>query len=90
MLYLILCRIQDTLEAALEALKTQIKKLKISSIQGENVDDAVSLIKSIYKILTGAPASDRSYIPDNFNHTVLKVFQTFWTNTLRVYCYLHH
>ena len=76
MLYLILRRIQDTSEAAMEALKTQIKKLKITSIQGENVDDAVSLIKSTYKILTGASTSDRSYIPDDFNHTVLKVFQT--------------
>ena len=76
MLFLILKRIQDTSESALETFKKQVRKLKISSIKGEDVDVAVSLIKSTYKILTGASTADRSYVPDDFNQTVVKVFQT--------------
>ena len=40
------------------------------------MDVAVSLIKSTYKILSGASTSEHSFVPDDFNHTVIKVFQT--------------
>ena len=76
MLFLILKQIQNTSEAAMESLKTQVRRFKISSITGEDVDVVVSLIKSTYKILSGASTAEHSFIPDDFNHTVIKVFQT--------------
>ena len=60
----------------MESLKAQVRRLKISTIPGKDVDVAVSLIKSTYKILSGASTSEHSFVPDDFNHTVIKVFQT--------------
>ena len=76
MLFLILKKIQDNSESAIEALKTRVTKLKIRDIQGENVDTAVSLIKSTYTTLESASTAERNYIPDDFPQTVLKVMQT--------------
>ena len=75
-LSLILRRIQDVSEDAIEHLKDKIKFLKIKDIPGENVDYAVSLIKSTYRALQSASTGDRTFVPDDFPCTVLKVFQT--------------
>ena len=75
-LFLILKRIQDTSESVMKSLKKQVHNMKISALKGENVDTAVSLIKSTHKVPLGASAPDRSYVPDDFNHTVVKVFMT--------------
>ena len=50
--------------------------MNISKIKGEDVDVTVSLIKDTYKILTEASTPDHSYVPDDFIHTIVKVFQT--------------
>ena len=76
MLFLVLKKIQDNSESAIEALKTRVTKLKIRDIQGENVDVAVSLIKSTYSTLQSASTAERNYVPDDFPQTVLKVLQT--------------
>jgi len=76
MLYIILRRIQDTSESAIEFLKKKVEKLQIKTLKGEDVDLAVSLIKSTYTALQSASTPDRSYVPDDFPKTVLRVLQT--------------
>jgi len=76
MLFLILRRIRNHSETAIEHLKLKIKHLKISEIPGEDVDIAVSLIKSTYLVLQSCSTPDRNQVPDDFASTVLKVFQT--------------
>jgi hypothetical protein len=76
MLFLILRRIQDVSEAAIDHVKAAVIHLKIREIPGENVDKAVSLIKSAYSLFRSASSPCHSYIPDDFNKTILLVFQT--------------
>ena len=76
MLYLILKRIQNVSESAIEHLKIKISKVSIKKIPGENVDNVVSLIKSTHNVLISASTADRNYIPDDFPCQILRVFQT--------------
>jgi hypothetical protein len=76
MLFLILRRIQDVSEAAIDHVKAAVTHLKIREIPGENVDKAVSLIKAAYSLFRSASSPCHSYIPDDFNKTILTVFQT--------------
>lgn len=76
MLYLILKRIQSNSENSIVHLQTRVKNLKIRDIKGEDVDLAVSLIRSTYKALSQASIEDRNYVPDDFPKTVLQVLQT--------------
>ena len=76
MLFLILKKIQDTSESAIESLKTRIANLKIRDLKGEDVDLAVSMIRSTVTALEGASGPDHSYLPDDFPQTVLKILQT--------------
>ena len=76
MLFLILRRIQDVSEAAIDHVKVAVTHLKIREIPGENVDKAVSLIKAAYSLFRSASSPCHSYIPDDFNKTILTVFQT--------------
>ena len=76
MFYLIVRRIHNSSESAIEFLLTRIRNLNLKSIEGENVERAVSLIKSTHKALTSASTADRSYVPDDFPCTILKIFQT--------------
>ena len=76
MLFLILRRIQDVSEAAIDHVKAAVMHLKIREIPGENVDKAVSLIKSAYSLFRSASSPCHSYIPDDFNKTILLVYQT--------------
>ena len=75
-LFILLRRIQDSSEASIDAVKTRIKNLKISSLPGEDVDTAVSLIKSSYEALKNASTESHNYVPDDFAETLLEVFQT--------------
>ena len=72
----ILKRIMAMSEASISYLQLRVKELKLSDLPGENVDDAVSLIKSTHKILSQVSTDTRNYVPDDFNETLLKVFQT--------------
>ena len=76
MVFLILQRIQDSSEQALELLRYQVKALNISKLPGEDVEQAVSLVKSTHRVLQCSSTSTRSYIPSDFAKTVFKVFQT--------------
>lgn len=76
MLSLLLKKIQDSSESAMEHLKASVHHLKISDLKGEDVDLAVGRIKSAYNILSSASTPDHCYIPDDFPKTVLTVLQT--------------
>jgi hypothetical protein len=76
MAFLILKLIQDSSEKALEHLKAQLETLKISSIPGEDVEVAVSLIKATHRVLKCASSKTKSYVPSDFSRTVFIVFQT--------------
>ena len=51
MLHLILQRIQDRSEQTLDVLKIRVAQLDISKLKGEDVEQAVRLIKSTYRVL---------------------------------------
>ena len=76
MLFLILRRLQNSSENAMQNLCEQVKNLKIRDLPGENVDDACSLIKAAHAALQAASADDRNCVPDDFLGTVLKALQT--------------
>ncbi len=76
MFLLIMRRIQNNSESAITHMIEKVTKLKISKLTGENVDTAVSLIKSTYQVLVSVTTQARSYVPDDFEHTILKVLQT--------------
>ena len=76
MLFLLLRRIQNSSEAAIECLQLKVKNIKISKVEGENVEHVVSLIKAAYYSLLGASTPSRSHVPDDFPKTVLEVMQT--------------
>lgn len=76
MLRILLQRIQNVSETAIERLLEQLRALKISSLPGEDVDVAVSLINTTHGTLVSASTPDHCYVPDNFPCLVLDVLQT--------------
>ena len=76
MLFLLLKRIADSSETAINHLRSQFEGYKISSTQGEDLEEVITLIKSLHALLQGASTSDRNYVPDDFPKTVLQVLQT--------------
>ena len=76
MLMLLLARIQSSSEKTITSLIHQVKNLKISDIKGENVDEAVTLIRSAYEFMVACSTDHHDYVPDDFPKTVLRVFQT--------------
>ena len=76
MLYLVLRKIQNVSETALDHMKAKITKLRISAIPGEDVSEVVSLIKATHSALESASTSDRSYVPLDFAKLILEVLQT--------------
>ena len=76
MFFLILKHIQDVSENSIQHLRSQLKKMKISKVPGENIGVVVSLVKATYKTLKAASSKHHSYIPDDFPKTVLQIFQT--------------
>lgn len=76
MLFLILRRIQDVSESAIDHVKQSLTSLRISDIPGEDVDRAVSLIKSAHALFKSASSSYHCYIPEDFPKLILELFQT--------------
>jgi hypothetical protein len=76
MLFLILRRIRDTSEAAIDQLKLKFRSLKIRDYPGEDVDLVISYIKSVHKALISASRPDRNFVPDDFVETLYVIFQT--------------
>ena len=76
MLCLILRCIQDHSEQALEYLKRQVAQLKLSKLEGEDVEQAIRLLKSTLRALKNASTEDRSHAPLDFVKTIFRVLQT--------------
>ena len=76
MLYLILSRIRDSSEQALDYLKAKIAHLEIRKLPGEDVEQAVSLIRSTHTVLKNASTRSHSYVPIDFVKNVVAVFTT--------------
>ena len=74
--FIILRKIQDSSEQALEHLRVQVGRIDISKFLGEDVDKAVSLIKSTYKVLKSSSTMTHTYVPQDFVQTIFKVLQT--------------
>ena len=75
-LILILQQIQDSSEAAIVRVRGSLETLKIKDLEGENVDTAVSMIKTVTELLTSSAREDRTFIPDGYTETILEIFQT--------------
>jgi hypothetical protein len=76
MLLLILQRIQNTTESALTHLVHRIEHLKISDIEGENVETVATLVKAALTLVDRATARNMVRLPFDFPKTLLKVYQT--------------
>jgi hypothetical protein len=76
MLYLILNQIQDCSEASIDLRKVRLKLMKISELPGEDIEVAVSFIKSCQAALIGASQPEKSHVPDDLSQTVLQIMQT--------------
>lgn len=76
MLILLLQRIQNQSEQALDHLKKQVEELKLNKIEGEDVEQVIRLIKSTYRVLKNSSTKTRSYVPLEFTKTVFQIFQT--------------
>ena len=50
--------------------------MKLSELEGEDVDVAISLLRSTYSALESASTPSRNYIPDDFPRTIMQVLQT--------------
>lgn len=75
-LCLILQRVHNASEQHMEHLKDKVETLKITSIEGENVDTAVSLINAAYSIFESSSTPGNSRIPPEWSKTLIKVFKT--------------
>ena len=76
MFLLIVNRIQNDTESAITHMIDKVQTIKILKLTGENVDTAVSLVKATYQVLISVSTSHCSYVPEDFNLTTLRVFQT--------------
>lgn len=75
-LLLILQRIQNTSETSLDNLRTSLRNLKISMLEGEDVELATNIIKSSVAALKGASRPEKSFLPDDLSELILKIYQT--------------
>ena len=76
MFVIIVKQIQNSSETAIEDLLKNFRTLKISDIPGENVNEMVIKLQSVYDTLVGASTDQRDYVPRNFCQDVLAVLQT--------------
>ena len=76
MFVLLMRRIQNTTETALSHLVEMIKRIKLSTIEGENVEKVVLLVKAALKLVNRASKTDVVHLPLDFPKTLLDVYQT--------------
>jgi hypothetical protein len=75
-LFLVLKKVHNASEQHLEHLKDKVETLKISDLEGENVDTAVSLINAAYSIFISSSIATQSRVPPEWSKTLIRVFQT--------------
>jgi hypothetical protein len=73
---LILQKISSRTEQQLDYLKQKVKQLRISSLEGENVDKAVSLLDAALSTFKAASTPSTDRIPQEWNKDLLTIFQT--------------
>ena len=76
MLILLLKHIMNSSETAIEDLLTNFRNLKLTDMEGENVNEMVLQLRTVHDTLVGASTPTRNYAPTNFCQDVLKVLQT--------------
>ena len=64
MLILLLKEIVDSSETAIDHLVAQTKSLKISSIQGEDVNEIVSSLRAVHQTFEMRPSQSFSFAQD--------------------------
>ncbi len=60
----------------MEHLKHKVETLKISALEGESVDLAVSLVNAAYSTFESATTPNNDRIPPEWSKTLIQVFQT--------------
>jgi hypothetical protein len=75
-LFLVLKKVHNASEQHLEHLKDKVEILKVSDLEGENVDTAVSLINAAYLIFISSSTATQSRVPPEWSKTLIQVFQT--------------
>ena len=75
-LLMLLQRIQSSSEQYLDHLKNKVENLKISKLQGEDVDKAVSLLNAAYKTFESVSTTSNNRIPVDWCKNLCKIFQT--------------
>ena len=73
---LIMQKISSRTEQQLDYLKLKVKQLRISSLEGENVDKAVSLLDAALSTFKAASTPTVNRIPQEWNKDLLDLFQT--------------
>lgn len=76
MFSLIIEKIHNASEQHMEHLKDRVEHLSIKDIEGEDVDQVVGLLNSVYKLFVGCSTRTISKIPAKWEQTLLKIFQT--------------
>ncbi len=76
MFALILRRIMNTSETAIDNCVKKLKNYKISDTKGEDVDRAVNLIRATHELLLSVSHVGHNYVPTDFPKILLDVFQT--------------
>lgn len=72
----ILHRIQNTSEQFLDHLYDKARHIRISKIEGENVDYVASLLKATYTTFESVSTEDDNRIPPEWNKMVISSLQT--------------
>ncbi len=76
MMILVLLKIHNASEQHMEYLKLKVEGLKISTMEGEDVDTAVSLINSAYTTFKSISTKNHNRVPLEWPKTLIQVFQT--------------
>ena len=73
---LLLHKLHNASEQYLDHLKNKVENLKISKLQGEDVDKAVSLLNAAYKTFESISTKSHNRIPVDWSKNLCKIFQT--------------
>ena len=76
MFIMALLEIYNSSEQCMEYLKAKVVALKLTSIEGENVKEAVGLLNSAYEAFTSASTEQVNRIPVDWSKDIIAVMQT--------------
>jgi len=76
MFFIMLRRLYNCSESVLDQVLSSAKSLKISEIEGEDVDEVIRTISAATGLLLHSSNQTRTYITHDFSRDVLRIFQT--------------